>query len=104
MITRRGATVLTSLSVVTLLVASPAGAEIVFDPSVFARQFEQLTEMKKHQQMTDTFLGTMLEQREKMHAQMQKRHEQMRGQMGKKQPMGGSGTTPSGEHEQHHDK
>lgn len=60
-----------------------------------------LTEMKKHQQMTDTFLGTMLEQREKMHAQMQKRHEQMRGQMGKKQPMEGSGTTPSGEHEQH---
>jgi type IV secretion system protein VirB5 len=47
MITRRGATVLTSLAVVTLLVASPAGAEIVFDPSVFARQFEQLTEMKK---------------------------------------------------------
>ena len=47
MITRRRATVLTSLSVVTLLMASPAGAEIVFDPSVFARQFEQLTEMKK---------------------------------------------------------
>jgi type IV secretion system protein VirB5 len=47
MITRRRATVLTSLSVVTLLLASPAGAEIVFDPSVFARQFEQLTEMKK---------------------------------------------------------
>ena len=63
-----------------------------------------LTEMKKHQQMTDTFLGTMLEQREKMHAQMQKRHEQMRGQMGKKQQMEGSGTTPSGEHEQHHNQ
>jgi type IV secretion system protein VirB5 len=27
--------------------ASPAGAEIVFDPNVFARQFEQLTELKK---------------------------------------------------------
>ena len=46
MITHRRLTLLTSLSVVTLLVASPAGAEIVFDPSVFARQFEQLTELK----------------------------------------------------------
>lgn len=63
-----------------------------------------LTEMKKHQQMTDTFLGTMLEQREKMHAQMQEHHEQMRGQMGTGQPMEGSETRPSGEHEQHHDK
>ena len=63
-----------------------------------------LTEMKKHQQMTDTFLGTLLEQREKMHAQMQKRHEQMHGQMGKGQSMGGSETNPSGEHEQHHNE
>ena len=47
MITQRRPTVLTSLSVMTLLMASPAGAEIVFDPSVFARQFEQLTELKK---------------------------------------------------------
>ena len=47
MITQRRLTVLTSLSVMTLLMASPAGAEIVFDPSVFARQFEQLTELKK---------------------------------------------------------
>lgn len=30
-----------------VLLASPAMAEIVFDPSVFARQFEQLTELKK---------------------------------------------------------
>ncbi len=44
-----------------------------------------LTEMKKHQQMTDTLLGTMVEQREKMHAQMKAHHEQMRGQMGKTQ-------------------
>lgn len=51
-----------------------------------------LTEMKKHQQMTDSLLGTMLEQREKMHAQMRARHEQVRGQMGKGQPMEGSGT------------
>jgi hypothetical protein len=42
-----------------------------------------LTEIKKHQQMTDELLGTMLEQQEKMHAQMKAHHEQMRGQMGK---------------------
>ena len=47
MITQRGATLLTSLSVMTLMMVSPAGAEIVFDPSVYARQFEQLTELKK---------------------------------------------------------
>jgi len=63
-----------------------------------------LTEMKKHQRMTDALLGTMLEQREKMHAQMQRRHEQMRSRMGKEQPMEGSGTEQSGEHEQHHGK
>jgi hypothetical protein len=63
-----------------------------------------LAEMKKHQQMTDDLLGTMVEQREKMHAQMQKRREQMHGQMRKGQPMEGSATEPSGEHEQHHDK
>ena len=46
-----------------------------------------LTEMKKHQQMTDDLLGTMVEQREKMQAQMKAHHEQMRGKMGKtKQP------------------
>lgn len=61
-----------------------------------------LTEMKKHQQMTDSLLGTMLEQREKMHAQRRARHEQMRDQMGKGQPMEGSGTQRSGEHESHH--
>jgi type IV secretion system protein VirB5 len=47
MITQHRPALLTSLSVVTLLMASPAGAEIVFDPSVYARQFEQLTELKK---------------------------------------------------------
>jgi type IV secretion system protein VirB5 len=31
----------------TLILVSPARAEIVFDPSVYARQFEQLTELKK---------------------------------------------------------
>jgi type IV secretion system protein VirB5 len=47
MMVQRMPAILTSLSVVTLLMASPARAEIVFDPNVFARQFEQLTELKK---------------------------------------------------------
>jgi type IV secretion system protein VirB5 len=47
MIVQRVATIFTSISVLALLTASPAGAEIVFDPSVYARQFEQLTELKK---------------------------------------------------------
>ncbi|NOT57723.1 MAG: hypothetical protein HOP18_24220 [Deltaproteobacteria bacterium] len=56
-----------------------------------------LTEMKKHQQMTDGLLGTMVEQREKMQAQMKAHHERMSGQMGK-------GQQPAEEHEAHHDK
>ena len=65
-----------------------------------------LTEMKKHQQMADTLLGTMLEQRKKMHAQMKKHHERNHDRMGKAQPSGGrgSGAESSGEHEQHHGK
>lgn len=51
-----------------------------------------LTEMKKHQQMTDDLLGTMLEQHQKMHARMQKHHEEMHGQMEKNPPSEGSGT------------
>src|SRR3954452_16324280 len=47
MINQRKPAVIASLSVMILLIASPAGAEIVFDPSVFARQFEQLTELTK---------------------------------------------------------
>lgn len=47
MMIQRIPTLFTSISVLTLLIASPAGAEIVFDPSVYARQFEQLTELKK---------------------------------------------------------
>ena len=43
-----------------------------------------LTEMKKHQGMTDELLGTMIEQHEKMHAQMAEHHKQMQKQMGKK--------------------
>ncbi len=42
-----------------------------------------LTEIKKHQQMTDDLFATMLEQQEKMHAQMKARHEQMQSPMGK---------------------
>ena len=47
MIVQRMSAIFASASVVTILMASPAGAEIVFDPNVFARQFEQLTELKK---------------------------------------------------------
>jgi hypothetical protein len=61
-----------------------------------------LTEMKKHQQMTDTLLGTMIEQQEKMHAQMQKHHGRRHGGMDKGQPSEGSGAAPAAEHEQHH--
>jgi len=43
-----------------------------------------LTEMKKHQQMTDDLLGTMIEQHEKVHARMKAHHEQMQSRMGKK--------------------
>jgi len=59
-----------------------------------------LAEMKKHQQMTDDLLGTMLEQREKMHAQMKARHEQMQSQMGK--PQQTEKQAPEG-HEAHHE-
>jgi transcriptional regulator with GAF, ATPase, and Fis domain len=61
-----------------------------------------LEEMKKHQQMTDALLGTMLEQRERMHAQMQARHQQMQKQMGKGQPTEGSGAEQPEGHEAHH--
>ena len=47
MMIQRMPAVFASLSVMTLLMASPGRAEIVFDPNVFARQFEQLTELKK---------------------------------------------------------
>ncbi|WP_244443256.1 type IV secretion system protein [Bradyrhizobium sp. Ai1a-2] len=47
MTVRRIPTIHTSVAVLALLMASPAGAEIVFDPSVYTRQFEQLTELKK---------------------------------------------------------
>ena len=47
MVVQRMPAVFASLSVMTLLMASPGRAEIVFDPSVYARQFEHLTELKK---------------------------------------------------------
>jgi type IV secretion system protein VirB5 len=48
MMLQRLPTILVSSSfVVIVLLASPAVAQIVFDPNVFARQFEQLTELKK---------------------------------------------------------
>jgi DNA-binding transcriptional MerR regulator len=58
-----------------------------------------LTEMKKHQQMTDTFLGTMLEQREKMHAQMKEQREKMQSGMGKTEQTEKKGSEG---HEAHH--
>jgi len=64
---------------------------------------QMLTEMKKHQQMTDTLLGTMIEQREKMHAQMQQHHGRRHSGMDKGQPED-SGSTPAAEHEQHHNQ
>jgi hypothetical protein len=59
-----------------------------------------LGEMKKHQQMTDELLGAMLEQREKMHAQMKAHHEQMRGKMGKPSQTEKQGSEG---HETHHE-
>ncbi|MGY3506673.1 MULTISPECIES: type IV secretion system protein [unclassified Bradyrhizobium] len=47
MIVQRMQRVLSSVSMMTLIMISSARAEIVFDPSVYARQFEQLTELKK---------------------------------------------------------
>ena len=47
MMLQRTPTIFFSASVaVILLLTSPAVAEIVFDPNVFARQFEQLTELR----------------------------------------------------------
>ena len=47
MMVQRIPAIFTCVSIVALLTAFPAAAEIVFDPSVYARQFEQLTELKK---------------------------------------------------------
>jgi hypothetical protein len=42
-----------------------------------------LVELKKHQQMTDDFLGSMVEFHEKMHAHMKEHHEHMHHHMQK---------------------
>ena len=39
-----------------------------------------LTEMKKHQKMTDAFLGSLVGQREKLQAQMQTQQKQLQEQ------------------------
>ncbi len=44
-------------------------------------QTQLLGEMKKHQQLTDTLLGTMIEQHQKMHATMQEHHKHMHSAM-----------------------
>jgi len=59
-----------------------------------------LTEMKKHEQMTDDLLGTMIEQHEKMHAQMTEHHQQMQSRTGKKPET--EQQEPEG-HETHHE-
>lgn len=63
-------------------------------------QQQLLTELKKHQHMTDALLSTMVEQREKMHAHMQARHKQMQSQMGESQQ---TEEDASAEHETHHE-
>lgn len=63
-------------------------------------QQQLLTELKKHQHMTDALLGTMVEQRKKMHAHMQARHKQMQSQMGESQQ---TEEEASAEHETHHE-
>lgn len=45
-------------------------------------QQQLLTELKKHQHMTDTLLDTMVEQRKKMHLHMQARHKRMQSHRG----------------------
>jgi type IV secretion system protein VirB5 len=47
MLQRLPITLVSASAVAVLLLTSPAAAQIVFDPNVFARQFEQLTELKK---------------------------------------------------------
>lgn len=60
-----------------------------------------LTELRKHQQMTDTLLGTMIEQRDKMHARMKEHHEHMQDRMSKTPQ---AEKQESEEHEAHHDE
>lgn len=59
-----------------------------------------LPELKKHQQMTDALLGTMVEQRAKMQGKMEEQDQQMQGQQ-KAQQQPAEEKKPEG-HESHH--
>ncbi len=48
-------------------------------------QQQVLTELKKHQQMTDALLATLVEQRVKRHEAMQAHREKMKEKMGEKE-------------------
>ena len=48
-------------------------------------QQQVLTELKKHQHMTDALLATMVEQWVKRHEAMQAHHEKMKEKMGEKE-------------------
>ena len=48
-------------------------------------QQQVLTELKKHQQMTDALLATLIEQRVKRHEAMQAHREKMKEKMGEKE-------------------
>jgi hypothetical protein len=61
-------------------------------------QQQLLSEMKKHQHMTDALLETIVEQRKTMHVHMQAHHKRMRSHRGDS-PQTEEGTT--GEHEAH---
>jgi hypothetical protein len=63
-------------------------------------QQQLLTEIKKHQLMTDALLGTMVEQRKTMHMHMQARHKRMQSQMGESQQ---TEEDASAGHEAHHE-
>lgn len=60
-----------------------------------------LPELKKHQQMTDALLETMVGQRAKMQGKMEEQYEQMQGQQ-KAQQQPAEEKKPEG-HEEHHD-
>jgi hypothetical protein len=45
-----------------------------------------LSELKKHQQMTDELIGTMVEQRQKIYTRMREHHERMRSHREQMQP------------------
>jgi len=61
-------------------------------------QTQLLTEMKKHQQMTDALLGTMIEHHQKMHTAMQEHHTHMQSTMSHEQQAPAS--TPQPEREE----